>query len=412
MRRRYFIAGAVSAAALASPAAAQLNPARRGRAGLFEFDQSPPIVDFRGFLRDPLQLASAEILVVGERKHQFVRVRSTEGHEGVIKANSRMEEVTSLFHQIAVPAFMGRDLRDLGAIIADVYRAQYKFAGLAFWTAIGHLELAVWDMLGKAANRRCVEFMGSVLRAEIPIYVSSLDRRSTPEQEIEAIRKAVAETGATGCKIKAGGRMSRNVDAYPGRTAALIPAVRKAFGDDFTIYVDANGSYDAPAAIELCRMLEDNGVAMLEEPCPHEDVEMTAQVVKRTKLKIAGGEQDGSMERWRWYIENRALDVLQPDFMYNGGMLRTLHVQRMAARAGVPVAPHYPRNGIETVELLHFAAQASNLYGLQEYRMNPRILDFGHSPVIAPKNGKLTLPHGPGFGAEYDPDMWKTAVRL
>ena len=412
MKRRTFLLGAALASGLALPGWAQIGPAQRGKDGLLRFADESPLIDFRSFLSDPVMLKSAEILVVGDRKHQFIRVTSTDGHQGVIKANSRMEEVTSLFHQIAVPAFSNRDLRDLQAIIADVYRAQYKFAGLAFWTAIGHLELAAWDMLGKAANRRCVDFMGPVLRTEIPIYVSSLDRRSTPEEEIDAIRKAVAETGATGCKIKAGGRMSRNVDAYPGRTEALIPAVRKAFGDDFTIYVDANGSYDAPAAIELCRMLEDHGVAILEEPCPHEDVEMTAQVVERTKLKIAGGEQDGSMERWRWYIENKALDILQPDFMYNGGMLRTLHVQRMAASAGVPVAPHYPRNGIETVELLHFAAQASNLYGLQEYRMKPRILDFGHSPVLTPKDGKLTLPEGPGFGASFDPDMWKNAARL
>jgi D-galactarolactone cycloisomerase len=411
VKRRAFL-GMAALAGFGWPAAAQIGPAVRDRNGLLHFVDDKPLVDFRSGIDRPIKLASAEVLVVGTRNHQFVRVRSTDGDEGIIKANSRMEEVISLFRQIAVPAFSNVDLRDLETIIPAVYRAQYKFAGLAFWTAIGHLELAVWDMLGKAAGKRCVEFMGPVLREEIPIYVSSLDRKSAPEQEIEAIRKAVAETGATGCKIKAGGRLSRNVDAYPGRTEALIPAVRKAFGDDFTIYVDANGSYDAPAAIELCRMLEDHGVDMLEEPCPHEDVEMTRQVVKRTKLKIAGGEQDGSMERWRWYIENRALDVLQPDFMYNGGMLRTLFVQRMADKAGVPVAPHYPRNGVETVELLHFAAQARNLYGLQEYRMNPRVLDFDHSPVIAPKDGKLKLPDGPGFGATFDPKLWDKAVRL
>ncbi len=376
------------------------------------FDDAPAPVDLQQLVPRPVRLRSAEILVVGARKHEFVRVTSTDGDEGVIKANSRMAEVASLFHQIAVPGFSNADLRDLPLLLERVYRTQYKFAGLAFWTAIGHLELAIWDMLGKVAKRRCVEFMGPVVRTEIPIYVSSLDRRSTPEQEVAAIRRAVEATGAKGCKIKVGGRLSRNVDAYPGRSEALVPAVRKAFGDDFTIYVDANGSYDAPAAIELCRMLEDHGVDLLEEPCPHEDVEMTRQVVERTKLKIAGGEQDGSMERWRWYIENRALDVLQPDFMYNGGMLRTLIVQRMAKAAGIPVAPHYPRNGVETVELLHFAAQARNLYGLQEYRMNPRVLDFGHSPVITPKDGKLTLPSGPGFGVSYDPSLWPGAARL
>ena len=409
MDRRLFLGGAL---ALASGAAsAQLGPARRGEDGLFRFVDDAQVVDFSARVPVPVRLRSAEVLVVDGR-HQFIRVVSTDGVEGVIKANSRMEEVTSLFHQVAVPAFMDRDLRDLQAILTDLFRVQYKFAGLAFWTAVGHLELAVWDLLGKTGNVRCVEMMGPVVRDRIPIYVSSLDRNSSPEREVENLRRAVAETGATGVKIKVGGRRSRNADAAPGRSEAVVAAVRRAFGDGFTIYADANGSYDAPAALELCRMLENHGVAMLEEPCPHEEAEMTRQVTERTDLMIAGGEQDGSMERWLWYLEHGALDILQPDFMYNGGMLRTLMVQRLADAAGVPVAPHYPRNGMEMVELLHFAAQAPNLYGLQEYRARPRVLDFPHDPVIVPVDGMLPLPPGPGFGVTVDAGLWAGAARL
>lgn len=411
--RRMLIAGLASAPfALAPAALAQRTPARRGKDGLLRFADDPAPVDFHAHLSAPLTLASAELLVVGARGHQFVRVTSTDGHEGVIKANSRMEEVTSLFHQIAVPAFSKADLRDLPRLVDRVYTSQYKFAGLAFWTAIGHLELAIWDMLGKAAGKRCVDMMGPVRREAIPIYVSSLNRGTDAPREIAQLERAIAATGAKGVKIKVGGRMSRNADASPGRSEAIVAGVRKHFGDELIIYADANGSYDAPAAIELCRMLEDHGVAMLEEPCPFEDFEMTRQVTQRVKIPIAGGEQDGAMERWRWYIENQGLDILQPDFMYNGGMTRTLAVQRMAAQAGVGIAPHYPRNGMETVELLHFAAQAENLYGLQEYRMNARVLDFPHAPEIVPVNGELRLPPGPGFGVTIDPAIWKDARRL
>lgn len=409
MERRVFISSAM--AMFATAASAQLSPAVRGADGLLRFADDPLVVDFAKLVPVPVRLRSAEILRVG-RDHQFIRVVSTDGVEGAIKANSRMEEVASLFHQVAVPPFMNRDLRELQAILSDLYRAQYKFAGLAFWTAVGHLELAVWDLLGKTANKRCVDLMGGAVRQSIPIYVSSLDRNSSPEKEVATLQQAVAETGARGAKIKVGGRRSRNVDAAPGRSEAIVKAVRAAFGGDFIIYADANGSYDAPAAIELCRMLQGYGVAMLEEPCPHEEVEMTRQVVAATSLMIAGGEQDGDMARWRWYLENRGLDLLQPDFMYNGGMLRTLMVQRMAAAAGMPVAPHYPRNGMEMVELLHFAAHAPNLYGLQEYRARPRKLDFPHSPVIAPMGGDLRLPDGPGFGVVVDPAIWPGAARL
>jgi D-galactarolactone cycloisomerase len=406
--RRAVLSGLIGAAA--SPALAQV--AVRGPDGLFRFPADPPrVVDFKAHIDRPVILRSAAMLKVGGR-HEFVRVVSEDGVEGVVKANSRMAEVSSLFHTIAEPFLVGKDVREIEDLIQALYTEEYKFAGLAFWTAVGHIELAIWDMLGKTAGKRCVEFMGPVLRTEIPIYVSSLRRNTTPQEEVDWLAPEVEQTGARGVKIKVGDRMSRNRDAAPGRSEGVVRAVRERFGDDFTIYADANGSYDAPAAIELCRMLKDYGVAILEEPCPFEDVEMTKQVVDAVDLTIAGGEQDGSAERWRWYIEHKGLDVLQPDFMYNGGMCRTLAVQRAALAAGVGVAPHYPRNGSETVELLHFAAQAENLHGLQEYRGQPRTLDFAHDPIIAPRDGKLTLPEGPGFGIAFDPGLWPTAERM
>lgn len=231
------------------------------------------------------------------------------------------------------------------------------------------------------------------------------------------LEEQLALTGAKAVKIKVGGRMSRNQDASPGRQEALVALARKRLGDGVTIHTDANGSFDAPTAFDLCRMLEDHGVDTLEEPCPFEDFEMTAQVTRfvrrrRMKLKIAGGEQDGAIERWRWYIETGALQVLQPDFMYNGGMSRTLKVARMAQAAGVPVAPHYPRNGVETVELLAFAAVTPNLYGYQEHRARLRALDFEHTPVLTLRNGMLPVPDGPGFGATYDPGIFQRARRM
>lgn len=351
------------------------------------------------------------------RESEFVRVTSRDGAIGIIKANSRMAEVMSLLDLVVAPRFLGQDVRSLEAIIDALYVREYKFAGLALWTAVGHLELAIWDMLGRTAGMPCARFIGPKIRSTIPVYLSSLNRNSTPEAEVEFLIAQLAATGAKAVKIKVGGRMSRNRDASPGRQEALIALARARLGDGITIYADANGSFDAPTAIRLCDMLDDHGVDILEEPCPYEDFEMTAQVTahvrrRRMKLKIAGGEQDGALERWRWYLENRALHVLQPDFMYNGGMSRTVKVARMAQAANVPVAPHYPRNGIETVELLAFASATPNLYGFQEYRARPRVHDFAASPTIVPVNGALSVPDGPGFGATYDPGIFVRGRRM
>lgn len=400
-----------------APAWAGNIVAQPGRDGLLRFPtEQTPLVDFTPWLKSPVTIAGIDVVGLSPNS-QFVRVTSTDGVAGIVKANSRMEEVISLLDTVVTPRLLAKDARMIVQLVDEIATRDYKFLGLALWTAIGHIELAIWDLLGKTAGVRCIDFMGSQQRTQIPIYLSSLARNTTPEQEVESFREPLARTGARAIKIKVGGRMSRNADASPGRQEALVALARKTFGDDVTIYADANGSFDAPTALRLCDVLEDHGVAILEEPCPFQDFEMTRQVTqavsrRRMKLRIAGGEQDGSLEMWRWYLANRALHVLQPDFMYNGGMARTLLVAHMAERAGVGIAPHYPRNGIETVEMLHFACHIPNLHGFQEYRARPRVLDFDHSPVIEPAGGLLTLPAGPGFGATYDPAIFTRARRL
>jgi D-galactarolactone cycloisomerase len=425
-RRSAILSGAVGGSALGVAAAFQLLPdnaqagfqsATRSKSGQLAFDGARrQVVDFTISVKSPVILDRIEVVSLS-RESEFIRVTSKDGAIGIVKANSRMAEVMSLLDLIVAPRFLGQDVRQIEAIIDDLYRREYKFAGLALWTAIGHLELAIWDMLGRTAGMACTQFMGPRLRETIPMYLSSLNRNSTPEAEVAFLEEQIARTGARAVKIKVGGRMSRNQDASPGRQEALVALARRRLGDGITIYVDANGSFDAPTAIRLCHVLEAHGVDNIEEPCPFEDFEMTAQVSayvrkRRMKLKIAGGEQDGALERWRWYLENKALHILQPDFMYNGGMSRTLKVARMAESVGVAVAPHYPRNGIECVELLAFAATTPNLYGFQEHRARERVLDFEHTPRLTLKDGALPVPTGPGFGAQYDPDIFVRGRRM
>ena len=175
-----------------------------------------------------------------------------------------------------------------------------------------------------------------------------------------------------------------------------------------SIYGDANGAFDAVKGLEITAMLEDHGVALLEEPCPFEDFEMTAQLTqavrkKGYRLKIAGGENDYALERWRWLTANQALDVIQPDPMYAGGIFRNLEIMKLGRKAGLLYNPHFPRNGADSAPLLHLCATAPNLWGFQEYRSREDRLDFAHSPVLNPVGGNLKLPDGPGWGIDYDP---------
>jgi D-galactarolactone cycloisomerase len=393
------------------------SPAVRGPDGLFRFPaDDKPTVDFSRTIRAPVVLDRLELIGLSP-DDVFVRAISRNGTQGIVKANARLLPLISLFKDLVVPALLGYDAREMEGRIAALANREYKYLSLPFWTAVGHAELALWDMMGKEAGVRAVEMMGGAARQRIPIYLSSLDRDTTPEEEVAWLSQAVERTGGKAMKLKIGGRMSRNADAAPGRQERLVALARKRFGDAMTIHVDANGSFDQVTALRVAEMLEANGVGFFEEPCPWTDFEMTAAVTAAVdragmRLRIAGGEQDSAMETWRWYLSNRGLHVLQPDLFYNGGLLRALKLARMAASAGVPVTPHWPRNGVEAAELIHLAAHIPNLFAQVEYRGRPPAHRYAASPVIAPVDGALSLPPGPGFGITFDPAIFVKGRRL
>lgn len=415
MTRRGMLAGLTASAA--APALGQGIVARYqpdGRLAFPNYDRPP--VDFRRLIGAPVKIAAVELWTVAGGT-PLVRVRSTDGAEGVVRASTKVEHTGEFFRTFAVRRFVGQDARDIADVIRRAAREDYEYAGLPFWATLGQVEVAIWDLLGKVANRNCAELIGPVLRREIPIYMSSNKRDTRPEAEVAHLAERVAATGARAVKVKIGRRMGYNTDMTPGRSEAVVRLARRTLGNAMTIYADANGAYDTVKALEVAAMLEDHGVAMLEEPCPFEDFEMTRQITEAVrarglKLKIAGGEQDYALEKWRWYARTRGFDVIQPDPMYAGGIFRNLEIMRLGREAGLGYNPHFPRNGAEAAPMLALAAVAPNLYGFQEYRSREDAIAYAHSPVLGPRNGNVQLPTGPGWGVSYDPAIWRTATRV
>lgn len=412
LSRRRFIAGVGAALTTTSPAAAQAVSQRNADGMLaFNDDTLAQIIDFRSLIKNPVIIQSIDVLRHSE-KTQFLRVRSKDGAEGIVIANMRLPHTLSLLEHIFRPMLLGTDARDMQSTFDTFFRTKrprgYKYSGLPYFIIQGHAELAMMDMLGRITGKNVIEFVGAPKINEVPVYMSRLSRKTRAEEEIDIVEQYVEETGAKAVKVKIGGRMSLNADAYPGRSETLVAGVRKRLGDDMIIYVDANGSYDAPTGIEVGRMLEDHGVAMYEEPCHWEDFEMTKQVTDALNLPVAGGEQDTSLPKWRWMAEHKAVDILQPDIMYNGGFMRTLKVAEIAKTHGMTIAPHYPRSGPETAPLMQFVAAIDNFKGFMEYRADHSKTDFDYEPFIKPVNGVIPLPAGPGFGIQYDAKILNT----
>lgn len=359
----------------------------------------------RELFKSPVRIESLELLRDGAKF--LVRVRSADGAESVtVPNNSRLLDVYPMYLKRVAPFVVGKDARDLESLLAELYRDQsnYKFQGLAFWVCVATVEMALLDLMGQIAGAPLGELLGTVRRRDIGVYRASGNRGNKPEAEIEYLKRIVAETGAKAVKFRLGGRMSRNADSLPGRSEALIPLVRKTFGDAMTLYADSNSSYDVPNAIRIGRRMEEHQYAMFEEPCEFDDLWATKEVSDALTIPVGLGEQEFSMRRFQWVIENRAADIIQPDLHYFGGYIRCTKVARMAAAAGMPCTLHLSEFGFAYLNVLHFASYVADPGPFQEFKGQTGIPFTCDTSPLTCKDGVVRCPSGPGLGIRIDPD--------
>src|SRR5580692_574548 len=408
MNRRNFIQTSASAALLA--ASSSSSPAADADTAIQEWQQ--PVFDLHKKIASPIKIASIDLLQSG--KQFFLRTRSTDGAEGLILTKD-MEDFIPILHRRVIPAFLSKDARDIETLVDDVYIANYKLSGQAFWCPVAYVEQSLLDMLGKTAHKQAAELMGGVLRKEIRCYLSGCGRDTTAEEEVDVYVKGIEYTGAKAVKFKIGGRMSANHDAYPGRTDKIFELAAKKLAPKVTLMADANGSYSAAKAIEIGKRLQDMNYLWFEEPCPWEELSETKKVADALEMKVAFGEQDSSLWLFQWMIENKVMDVVQPDLSYNGGFIRAARVARMARKRSLWICPHNTQTGAASVNILQFAAATPNIGPYMEYVWRaPAKKESWYSPNFEIKNGVIQVPTGPGMGLEFDPDYLKkaTAVKL
>lgn len=408
VQRRDFI----KASAVAAPLAIlpnRTNAKDSDLAAKLEKAMQAPVLQ-ADFIKQPVKIAAIDLLKNG--KNFIVRVRSTDGAEGIGSAHDSVLATTyPIFLKRVAPFFVGKDARVLESLIHEVYLrdSNYKWQGLPFWVCVSSLEVAVLDLLGKVANKPLGALFGGVVRREIPVYRASGNRGNTPEQEIAYLQKIVGETGAKAIKFRLGARMQYD-DASTKRDHAMIPLTRKTFGDKMAIYADANGSYDVPMAIKIGRMMEEYKLAFFEEPVPFDYYDETKQIADALKIPIALGEQESSMRSFRRIIENDVAQVIQPDLLYFGGLTRSIRVARMAALAGKDCTPHMSGGGLGYLYVAHFASCAPNCGAHQEYKGEEDTLPVSSdTSSLKSENGTLKVPTGPGLGVQIDPDFVKKA---
>jgi len=366
-----------------------------------------PVFHLHKQVSEPVKIERIELLRNGS--NWFVRTRSADGAEGIVRTKQVEDYVDILLKRVA-PHYIGKDARDLESLVDLAYIKNYKNAGQSLFCPIAYIEESLFDLLGKTVEKPAYELMGGAVRKEIGVYLSGSGRDTTAEEEVDVYVRGVEATGARGVKFKIGGRMSRNLDAYPGRTPKLLELARKRLGEDVILYADANGSYDAKKAIDVGRRMEELDYRFFEEPCPWQEYDETQTVSRALRIPVAAGEMDSSLWQFDWMLRNEVMTIAQPDLNYNGGFVRAARVARMAEKYGRKITPHNTQTGAGATNMLHFCAATKNIGELMEFAWRkPRKPESWYGPFLDVVDGVIPVPTGPGLGVEIDPEYLRKA---
>ena len=339
----------------------------------------------------------------------FVRITDQDGGLGWGQVSTYHADITcQVLHRQVAPWVLGQDTTDLDDVLDLVTEREHKFPGSYLRRALAGFDTAVWDLRAKRAGVPVAALLGGSA-GKIRAYASSMKRDITPKEEAERLAKLAHDKGFSAFKVRAGAEVGRGRDEWPGRTEEIIPTIRQAMGPEADLLIDANSCYAPERAIEVGRMLEDNGYCHFEEPCPYWELEQTKAVTDALSIDVTGGEQDCDLAVWARMIDMRAVDVVQPDICYLGGVARTLRVCRMAETAGLPVTPHCANLSMVTLFTMHLLRAIPNagsylefsIEGADYYPWQDGL--FVESPYLI-EEGCARVTDQPGWGVEIAPE--------
>ena len=348
----------------------------------------------------------------------FVRVTAEDGAQGWGQVSTYHSDIAcQVLHRQVAPWVLGQDTNNLDDLLDLVTEREHKFPGSYLRRAMGGLDTAIWDMRGKQQGKPVAELLGGsagLIRA----YASSMKRDITPADEATRLKQLRDQYGFDAFKVRAGAEVGRNKDEWPGRTEEIIPTIRRELGDDVDLLIDANSCYTPERAIEVGHLLQEHGYAHYEEPCPYWELEQTKAVTDALDIDVTGGEQDCDLPTWRRMIDMRAVDIVQPDILYLGGIYRTLRVVAMAEAAQLPVTPHCANLSLVTLFTMHLLRAIPNAGKYLEFAIEvedyyPWQYDLFVETPYTIEDGHARVTDQPGWGVEINPQwLAKSAYQI
>jgi galactonate dehydratase len=356
-----------------------------------------------------MKIARFETLMAnaGLRNYLFIRLHTDTGISGVGEASLEWQEKTvqTLAHEWLQDRVIGRDPFEIERLTGDLIRDQYQ-GGATVMTAISAVEIACWDIVGKACGQPVYRLLGGRYHARIPAYANGwYGGARTPAEYAERAREAV-QRGYSGLKFDPFGVAWKTMAPDEAEEAvACVAAVREAVGGAVQLYIEFHGRLSAGMATQMIRALQPYRPAWCEEPVAPESIELLAEVRRASGCPIAAGERLYTLADFHRLFSQRAVDVAQMDIAHCGGLSVGKKIAALASVYDIGIAPHCSIGPVALAAALHFDLSTPNFY-IQETFSDFDVpwrsaLVGGWNPV---QRGQFTLPDpdAPGLGVELD----------
>jgi len=339
----------------------------------------------------------------------IVALTTDEGVVGIGDATleGQSRAVAAVLDGIGEAHVVDRSVFDAAGFVRSVLDATFWRGGPVLMSAIGGVEIAMWDAAGKLAGEPVHRLLGEQHRSSIRAYANGWYRSTDRPAQFADEARAVVADGYTALKLDPLGHTWGEFTAAGFRNAvAIVAAIRDAVGDDVDILLDLHGRLAPNAARDYVRAVEPLEPFWIEEPVPPETFDRLPEVYGDSKVRIALGERFYTSAACAQFLRGGRTDVLQPDLGHAGGLLEGLKTASIARSHGASIAPHTGTSPIVTAASLHLDAVIDNALIQETFDDydHPRMRHELFSGLPRLVDGRMPVPQGPGLGIELDLD--------
>lgn len=332
----------------------------------------------------------------------FVRVDTDEGISGVGEGTLEYKENALLGAIEDIKrVLIGQDPRELERICHELYRDSYWRVGPVLMSAISAVEMALWDIKGKAAGVPVYEMLGGKVRDGVRMYANGwFSGAKTPEEFAADAVKAKAR-GVTALKWDPFGSAYRTMERKDFvRSMEIVEAVRGAVGNDMDLLIEGHGRFDVATGIKIANALKPFDPLFFEEPTPPDSLDALAQVRRRSPVPIAAGERIYSLSQMKDFLDRGCADYVQPDVSHCGGISAVKKMAAMCETCYVALAPHNPSGPVANAATLQLAASINDFRILEIMLTDVSWRRELTNEKVVFEKGNILIPTGVGLGIE------------